>query len=837
MNYFYFQKSIAILLCVIFIPTLHATVLGVIPETATNDFVLGETLFSWEEQVPPPTFVTFTDQSALLQNTNFHSGVAIGIADMNGDGKDDIIRLDNARILNIEYQNAPNAAFSNTNFGSVSSSNQWSLCIGDADGNGYNDILTGGSYDNIKLQKANGSGTSYTTTTLPSSNIFIQGSNFVDINNDGSLDIFACHDDAESRKWENDGNGNYTLNNNLIPTITVPASDNSGNYASIWTDYDNDGDLDMYLSKCRGGVSDPTDPRRINQLFRNDGNNTFTEVAGAAGLKIGDQTWSADFADIDNDGDMDVFMLNHYTPSLMFENNGDGTFTDITTASGLDQNMNLFGIQGIFRDFDNDGFVDLIVTGTQHRMFKNNGDQTFTEIANPFTSNWIESLAIGDLNGDGFLDIYAGYANLFTTPSAIDDQLFMNQGNANNWIDIDLKGTVSNINGIGARVELHGSWGIQIREVRSGEGYGIHNSFHQHFGLGTASQITKVVVKWTSGIVNEINNPSINQVLTIVESTPPPFVSFTDESSALLQTTNFYSGIVIGISDMNSDGKDDIVRLNNAQTLNIEYQNAPNAMFSNSNFGNVSGSNEWSLCIGDADQNGYNDILVGGAYDDIKLLKANSDGTSYTTSILPSSNIFIQGSNFVDINNDGALDIFACHDDAESRKWENDGNGNYTLNNNLIPTITVPASDNSGNYASIWTDYDNDGDLDMYLSKCRGGVTDPTDPRRINQLFQNDGNNNFTEVAGAAGLKVGDQTWTSDFADIDNDGDMDVFMLNHSAQSLIFENNGDGTFTDITIGSGFEQNINFFGRQSLFRDFDNDGFVDLVVAGTQHRMF
>ena len=468
----------------------------------------------------PTTFVSFNDGTSLLGNTDFHSGVAIGIADMNGDSKDDIVRLDDAKILNIEYQNNPNTSFSNYTFGSVSASNQWSLCIGDADENGFNDIVMGGNYDNVKLLKANNNGSALSLSILPNSNMFIQGSNFVDINNDGAVDIFACHDDAESLKWENNGNGNYTRNNNLIPTITDPVSDNSGNYASAWTDYDNDGDLDLYISKCRGGVNDPTDPRRINQLFQNDGNNNFTEAAAAAGLKIDDQTWSTDFADIDNDGDLDVFMLNHFSPSLLFINNGNGTFTDITSGSGLDQNLDLFGIQAIFRDFDNDRYVDLIVTGTEHRMFKNNGNSTFTQITNPFTSDWIESLAIGDLNSDGFLDIYAGYANLFTSPSTIDDQLFLNQGNDNNWIQIDLEGTVSNRNGIGARVELHGSWGKQIREVRSGEGYGIHNSFLQHFGIGDASQITKVVVKWPSGVINEVNSPSINQILTIIEEAP-----------------------------------------------------------------------------------------------------------------------------------------------------------------------------------------------------------------------------------------------------------------------------------------------------------------------------
>lgn len=482
--------------------------------TATSSTIITAT-----ENTNPP-FITFSDESNLLSNTNFNSGVVMGIADMNSDGRDDIIRFDNARELNIEYQQSPNGAFSNFNFGNVSTQNQWTLAVGDADENGYNDLITGGAYDDIKLLTANNNGTNFTQSTLPNSNIFVQGSNFIDINNDGDLDIFACHDDAESQKWQGDGTGNFTLNNNLIPTATNPASDDSGNYASIWVDYDNDGDQDLYISKCRQGANSPTDPRRINMLFQNDGNNNFTEVADQAGLKIGAQSWVTDFADIDNDGDMDAFVVNHFDDSQLMENNGNGTFTDITAASGMLPDLDLFGIQSVFKDFDNDGFVDLVISGTEHRLFQNNGDKTFTNIPNPFNANQIESLAIGDLNHDGFPDIYAGYANLFNTPTNIDDRIFMNAGNSNNWLAVNLLGTESNVNGIGARIELHGAWGMQIREVRSGEGYGTMNSFTRFFGIGTANSITKVVVKWPSGIINEILNPSINQFLNITE-TPP----------------------------------------------------------------------------------------------------------------------------------------------------------------------------------------------------------------------------------------------------------------------------------------------------------------------------
>lgn len=469
---------------------------------------------------PGSNTVAFTDGTSLIGQDNF-SGLAMGVIDMNGDGKDDIVQFNAARNLRIQYQNAPGQVFSTYDYGQVSNRNQWSTAIADFDQNGYNDILSGGAYDNLKIITNNNGDDSFSLAILPESNIFIQGSNFADINNDGWADIFACHDDAESRAYQNNQDGTFDFNADLISTETDPSSDNSGNYASMWIDYDNDNDLDLYISKCRGGVTSSSDPRRINMLWQNDGNNNFTEVAGQANLKIGDQTWLTDFGDIDNDGDLDAIVINHGTGPNLMRNNGNGTFTEVTSGSGLLPTLapqDFYGIQGFFRDFNNDGHLDLMVSGDNHYIFYNNGDGTFQNATNPFNSNQIQSFSVGDINHDGFLDLYAGYATGLNSPSSTKDRIWLNEGNSNNFLNILLKGTQSNINGIGARVELYGAWGMQIRDVRSGEGYGLVNSYTQHFGIGSSAQIDKVVVRWPSGHVDEILNPTANQFLVITEN-------------------------------------------------------------------------------------------------------------------------------------------------------------------------------------------------------------------------------------------------------------------------------------------------------------------------------
>ena len=126
--------------------------------------------------------------------------------------------------------------------------------------------------------------------------------------------------------------------------------------------------------------------------------------------------------------------------------------------------------------------------------------------------------------------------------------------------------------------------------------------------------------------------------------------------------------------------------------------------------------------------------------------KITAPGVS-TSLELENGSMFMQACNWGDIDNDGVLDVFGCHDDALSRIWKGSEDGILTISQELIPLTDYdytdyPNTDHSGNYGSVFTDFDNDGDLDLFIAKCRQFVNDPMDPRRINQLWVNDGNGN-----------------------------------------------------------------------------------------------
>jgi hypothetical protein len=238
-------------------------------------------------------------------------------------------------------------------------------------------------------------------------------------------------------------------------------------------------------------------------------------------------------ADYDGDGKLDIFKTNFSDDTAtLYRNNGDGTFTDATTAAGLGLHTKYLGWGTMFFDFDNDGWPDLILSnghvypevdkyhlGSDYKepriLYHNNGNGTFSEVSSPGTgiTTPISSrgLAVGDLWNDGRMSIVV--SNMNARPSLLVNQV----RNSNHWIGFKAVGTVSNRDAIGARISVRAGKRVLVDEVRSGSSYVSNSDMRIHFGLGAAAKIDSVEVRWPNGRTEIFENLAVDAIHTLKE--------------------------------------------------------------------------------------------------------------------------------------------------------------------------------------------------------------------------------------------------------------------------------------------------------------------------------
>ncbi len=387
---------------------------------------------------------------------------------------------------------------------------------------------------------------------------------WVDFDNDGDNDLFVTSETVNNRLLENQGNMTFV---DITDTSGISQA-NLYTYGASWGDYNNDGYLDVFLSNRTFFIP--------NKLYKNNGDGTFQDVTLFAGI---DQTplfsFCSAFLDINNDGFQDLYVSNDKVnmPNKLYKNNGNGTFSDISVASGT--NISIDAMSVTVDDYNNDGYVDIYVTNTQggNQLLRNNGDETFTNVAGPtlttfnsigwgavfidadnnkdldlYVSGELDdtnaggylsaafyenngngsfslnnscfpgdnrssfSNAMGDIDNDGLMDIAV------TNSLGKDIFLWKNVSTtSNNWLKLKLTGTTSNRNAIGSWIEIGINGQKQYRYTHCGEGYMSQNSGVEHFGVGDATMIDYVKITWLSGLVEIFNDVPVNQLLSITE--------------------------------------------------------------------------------------------------------------------------------------------------------------------------------------------------------------------------------------------------------------------------------------------------------------------------------
>jgi hypothetical protein len=288
-----------------------------------------------------------------------------------------------------------------------------------------------------------------------------------DFDDDGFVDIYVANDSTPCFLYHNNGDGTFKEIGFASGTALNESGNEQGSMGVTVGDYDHDGRLDLFKTNFAD---------EYNTLYHNDGQNSFTDVSHAArvaavGSYVG---WGTKFFDFDNDGWVDLFVANgHVYPQvspyrqhkLLYRNNHDGTFSDVTAQSGSSLMEERVSRGVAFGDVDNDGDVDVLV---------------------------------GDLDG---------------LP-----QLLRNDGgNSNNSVLIKTVGVRSNRDGIGARVKVVAGDLTQIDEVRSGGSYLSQSDLRLHFGLAKMPRIDLIEVRWPSGIVDKIRTVGVNRILTVKE--------------------------------------------------------------------------------------------------------------------------------------------------------------------------------------------------------------------------------------------------------------------------------------------------------------------------------
>ncbi len=354
---------------------------------------------------------------------------------------------------------------------------------------------------------------------------------WADIDLDGDLDLAITHPAGFVPGGATTNHLLVNLGPPAYSFLKVTSTPITSNFTSFtvgsWSDFDLDGDMDYFI-----GAGPANGTLQADFLYRNNiagggnGIERITEAPIATDLQDG-QLWN--WIDYDNDGDLDGYLTNwrgtaNGMVNRLYRNDGTGYARVSTGAIVTDAHSSLSSVWG---DFDNDGDLDCFVandSGQSNKFYRNNGNGTFSSVINATTESITHrGASAGDYDGDGDLDLYAD------GPSG-GRRLYRNDtSNGNHWLKLNLVGVESNRSAIGAQVRARATIGGQsvgqLREVLAQNTFNGHNALQVHFGFGDAESVESLSIRWpSSGIGQTLTDVAIDQTLEIVENTVTPAI-------------------------------------------------------------------------------------------------------------------------------------------------------------------------------------------------------------------------------------------------------------------------------------------------------------------------
>lgn len=625
-----------------------------------------------------------------------------------------------------------------------------------------------------------------------------------DVNNDNWPDLWVGNDlKSPDHLYINQKDGSFE---DVLPETVSYTTWNS--MGADFADFNNDGLFDLlvadmsatshYKEKTNMGEMDSeawflasSEPRQFmrNCLYVNNGTNRLMESAYISGLARTDWTWSIKCADLDCDGNVDVFVSNG-----MVDNSNDADW--------------LMKMGALMKDGKKEEAAKLSPPKLieKNLAFKNLGNFKFENVS----AKWgldLESIshgaAVGDLDNDGDLDLVV---NNFQQPASI----YRNDTGSGKSVVVELVGDKSNSHGIGARLTLNTSAGKQHRMLSSAKGYMSSDQLIIHFGLATETEIENLVIDWPSGIQQTITDVEAGFHYRVKESG----TAKVDQSEPETKPSRaFAEATPIPFKHTESDFDDFSSQLLLPNRMSTQGPGAA-----------------WA----DANNDGEMDVFIGGAAGQAGIMFTGREG-QFSELAGPWKNYAASedmGIAWLDVDSDGDLDLFVASGSYEhidepwvlqDRLYLNNGDGSFAdATEKWLPSELECSG------AVAIGDFDRDNDLDLFVASRVSPGKYPTSS--ASRILQNDGTKfvNVTDDFGGDVAKlrlVTDATWI----DVNNDGWSDLVACSEWGPVSVFHNEQGKKLTDRTADLGLADDTGWWNGIS-FGDFDNNGFVDIIAT-------